>query len=82
MHRRQFLRNSGIALAMPWLESLPAATTEPPTRFGLVYFSNGVEPAHWWAKGSGASMEVGPGLAPMQPLTEHFSFLRGLYNQK
>ena len=26
-------------------------------------------------------MEVGPGLAPMQPLTEHFSFLRGLYNQ-
>ena len=82
MHRRQFLRNSGIALAMPWFESLRAATTESPTRFGLVYFSNGVEPAHWWANGAGTSMEVGPGLAPMQPLTEHFSFLRGLYNQK
>ena len=82
MHRRQFLRGAGVALALPWFESLRAATTEPPTRFGLVYFSNGVEPAHWWAKGEGAAMQVGPGLAPMQPLTEHFTFLRGLYNQK
>lgn len=80
--RRQFLRGTGVALTLPWLESLPAATSEPPTRFGLVYFSNGVEPAHWWAKGEGASMQVGPGLAPMQTLTEHFTFLKGLYNQK
>ncbi len=82
MDRRHFLRSAGTALALPWLESLQAATAERPTRFGLVYFSNGVEPAHWWAKGEGASMQVGPGLAPMQPLTEHFTFLRGLYNQK
>ena len=81
VHRRQFLRGAGVALALPWFESLRAATTDPPTRFGLVYFSNGVEPAHWWAKGEGAAMQVGPGLAPMQPLTEHFTFLRGLYNQ-
>ena len=82
MDRRHFLRSAGTALALPWLESLQAATAERPTRFGLVYFSNGVEPAHWWAKGEGASMQVGPGLASMQPLTEHFTFLRGLYNQK
>jgi hypothetical protein len=84
MDRRQFLRGTGVALALPWMESLTAATTaanEPPTRFGLVYFSNGVEPDHWWAKGEGASMELGPGLAPLQPLTEDFTFIRGLYNQ-
>jgi hypothetical protein len=28
-------------------------------RFGIVYFSNGVEPEHWWAKGGGKSMELG-----------------------
>lgn len=87
--RRNFLRGAGVALTLPWLESLPlsGATTnesanKPPVRFGLMYFSNGVEPEHWWAKGSGADMQVGPGLAPMQPYTEDFTFIRGLYNQK
>ncbi|MEO8411759.1 MAG: hypothetical protein ABI478_14420, partial [Propionivibrio sp.] len=34
------------------------------------------------AKGSGASMEIGPGLAPMMPYREDIVFLRGLYNQE
>ena len=58
--RRNFLRGAaGAALALPWLESLPlkaaAVSNKPPVRFGLVYFSNGVEPIHWWAKGAGAT---------------------------
>jgi hypothetical protein len=65
--RRLFLRGAGVALALPWLESLPAfgetaadpatagqAGASPPLRLGIVFFSNGVEPAHWWAKGRGA----------------------------
>ena len=91
--RRNFLRGAGVALALPWMESLPlpgaaaskdtaAASNTPPVRFATVFFSNGVEPVHWWAKGSGASMEIGPGLEPMRPFREDFSFLRGLYNQK
>lgn len=92
--RRAFLRGAaGISLALPWLESLPlrAADTgkiapartppKPPTRFACIYFSNGVEPAHWWAKGAGAEMELGPGLAPMTPFRNDLIFLRGLYNQ-
>ena len=88
--RRHFLRGAGVALALPWMESLPlraaegatpAAANTPPVRFGVVYFSNGVEPEHWWAKGEGASMEIGPALAPMKPYTQDFSFLRGLFNQ-
>ncbi|MBC7925729.1 MAG: DUF1552 domain-containing protein [Bryobacteraceae bacterium] len=89
--RRHFLRGAGVALALPWMESLPlfaadaakkGASNKPPVRFATLYFSNGVEPAHWWAKGSGASMEVGPGLAPLAPYREDFTFLRGLYNQQ
>lgn len=92
--RRHFLRGAGVALALPWMESLPllgaegapptvkAALNKPPVRFATIYFSNGVEPAHWWAKGSGAGMELGPGLQPMAALKEDMIFLRGLYNQQ
>lgn len=91
--RRRFLRGAGVALALPWLESVSlaseqgrpvavkAALNKPPTRFAVVYFSNGVEPEHWWAKGGGANMELGPGLKPMMPYREDITFLRGLYNQ-
>src|SRR3954453_8660413 len=84
--RRAFLRGAGRALTLPWLESLAFAAGEstakpankPPLRFACVYFSNGVEPEHWWAKGSGASMEFGKGLAPIAPHREEIVFLKGL----
>src|SRR5688500_13136847 len=92
--RRHFLRGVGVALALPWMESLPLfvqsagptaaaakAAIAPPLRLGIVYFSNGVEPIHWWAKGAGANMELGPGLQAMMPHREDMVFLRGLYSQ-
>jgi hypothetical protein len=87
--RRHFLRGMGVALALPWLESLPlvgqaaaaSKSNAPPLRLGIVFFSNGVEPIHWWAKGSGAGMEIGPGLLPMMPHREDMLFIQGLYNQ-
>jgi hypothetical protein len=87
--RRHFLRGVGVALALPWLESLPvfgqsvtaaAKASTPPLRLGIVFFSNGVEPIHWWAKGSGSSMELGPGLTPMMPHREDMIFVQGLFN--
>ncbi len=87
--RRHFLRGMGVALALPWMESLPvfgqaAAAVQqntPPLRLGVVFFSNGVEPVHWWAKGAGATMEIGPGLLPMMPHREDMVFVQGLFNQ-
>jgi hypothetical protein len=90
--RRQFLRGTGVALALPWLESLPlfaqagagaAAGTvnQPPLRLGIVYYSNGVEPAHWWAKGSGGSMELGPVLQPMMAHREDMVIVDGLFHK-
>jgi hypothetical protein len=89
--RRHFLRGMGVALALPWMESMPllaqapatgaATANTPPLRLGIVFFSNGVEPAHWWAKGAGAGMELGPGLLPMMPHREDMVFIQGLFNQ-
>ncbi|MFO0889668.1 MAG: DUF1552 domain-containing protein [Isosphaeraceae bacterium] len=93
--RRGFLRGGGgLALTLPWLESLPVLAedpgkratppghAEPPVRFACLYFSNGVEPAHWWAKGIGAAMEIGPGLEPMRPFRQDLVFLKGLFNEQ
>lgn len=93
--RRHFLRGAGVALTLPWLESMPllgaeeaptkakaVALNRPPTRFACMYFSNGVEPIHWWAKGEGDKMEIGPALAPMQDLRKDLIFVRGLFNQQ
>jgi len=90
LSRRGFLRHAGLSLALPWLQSLPiraesgkrttAASSQPPRRFACIYFSNGVEPVHWWAKGRGAAIEVGPGLQPLWPHREDVVVLEGLYN--
>ena len=59
----------GVALALPWMESMPlfgqtataVRSNTPPLRLGIVFFSNGVEPIHWWAKGSRRHDGAGPG---------------------
>ena len=92
--RRGFLRGAGTLLALPWLDSLPIRAQDtgkrivsdrparPPVRFGCVYFSNGVEPEHWWAQGQGARMQLGPGPKPLAPYCQDLVFLRGLYNEQ
>ena len=89
--RRSFLRGASFALTLPWLESLQAADSgkagaananRPPVRFACLYFSNGVEPIHWFAKGAGQDIEIGPGLAPMEPYRDDMVFLKGLFNEE
>ena len=92
--RRSFLRGAGVALALPWLESYPLTAAEsataatntilnkPPVRFACIYFSNGVEPIHWWAKPGEKGMSIGPGLKPLEPFRNDINFIRGLYNEQ
>lgn len=93
LSRRHFLRSAGVALTLPWLESVPARaedsgkltrvpSSDPPLRFGVVYFSNGVEPEHWFARGEGRDMEIGPGLRPLLRHREDMVFLKGLFNEQ
>ncbi len=85
--RRTFLRGAGVAMALPWLESTPVwgdtsskNGSEAPVRFAVLFSGNGYHSREWWAKGEGASMELGKVLDPLAPHKEKLLFLRGLYN--
>jgi hypothetical protein len=87
--RRAFLRGVGVAMALPWLESIPVWGSEPakdgtpgpfPKRFATLFMGCGINSRHWWAKGAGAEMELGQSLAPMEPLKQKMNFITGLFN--
>src|SRR5689334_21300363 len=88
--RRAFLRGVGVTMALPWLESVPSWGAEEkveataaafPKRFAAVFMGNGINAKHWWAKGSGAEMELGKSLEPMLPLRKKMNFITGLFNR-
>jgi hypothetical protein len=85
LSRRRFLRGTGVVMALPWLESLPVWGAEPmaapPKRLAVLFMANGVNPDLWWAKGSGAAIELGPSLAPLEPLKGKFNYIKGLFNK-
>lgn len=89
------LHGAGVTLSLPWLGSLQvraeetgklttadAAQDSPPIRFGCVFFSNGVEPEHWWAKEQSGSIEYGPCLEPLRDYASDFTFIKGLFNEQ
>lgn len=86
--RRTFLRGAGVVMALPWLESLAvwgvdsaAAPRRFPQRFAAVFMGNGINPNHWWARGSGADMELSKTLEPMAPLRSKLNVINGLFNK-
>jgi len=87
--RRLFLRGTGVAMALPWMESLPVWGSETvsgndavaaPKRFAALFMGCGINRDHWWAKGAGQEMELGKSLAPMEPLKGKMNFITGLFN--
>ncbi|QEH38030.1 hypothetical protein OJF2_66260 [Aquisphaera giovannonii] len=86
--RRMFLRGAGVSMALPWLESVPAwgrtpagAAVAPPKRFAALFMGCGVNPENWWAKGSGATMELGRCLESLAPLRSKINVVNGLFNK-
>ena len=90
--RRTFLQGVGVTMALPWLESLPGLSTASaagaesgvaalPKRFAVLFMGNGVNPAHWWAKGAGAEMQFGKSLEPLEPLKGKINVISGLFNK-
>jgi hypothetical protein len=83
--RRTLLRGAGVALALPWLESLPvwgsAPATLPPQRLAVLFMGNGISPPNWWARGAGAAMELGPSLQPLASLRPRLNVISGLFNR-
>lgn len=90
MSRRMLLRGAGVAMALPWLQSLPVWGSEAaaagvasalPKRFAALFMACGVNAEHWWAKGSGAEMELGQSLSPLEPLKTKVNVISGLFNK-
>src|SRR5208282_2383447 len=62
-------------------ESAGAVATAQPKRFAALFMGCGVNPDHWWAKGSGGSMELGRCLEPLAPLRSKLNVINGLFNK-
>jgi hypothetical protein len=86
------LRGAGVAMALPWLESLPVwgaeagdavakAASLPPKRFAVMFMANGVNPNHWWAEDGENGMELGPSLSPLEPIKDKLNYIKGLFNK-
>jgi len=86
--RRTILHGAGVAVALPWLESLPTFGAEPagteaafPKRFAALFMACGINSNHWWAKGNGSEMELGKSLEPLAPLKGKLNVISGLFNK-
>ena len=89
LSRRTFLQGSGVAMALPWLESMASAADaqELPTRFCGVYFPFGVSlpPANheqaewnWFPNGSGREFRFRNVLSSLEPLKKNVTILGGI----
>ena len=83
------LRGLGVTIALPWMESLrvwgdepagPEPSSQAPTRMAILFAGCGFHSREWWAKGEGASMELGQVLRPLDDFRNRMVFVRGLYN--
>jgi len=90
-NRRRFLRNLGVCLALPALESvptrvlganapaLPATTsTGAPLRSAFLYFPNGAIPSAWWPTSEAADFTLNQTMEPLAGVREHLQILGGL----
>lgn len=89
LSRRQFLRGSGIALGLPWMESISAFGSpvaaksklpEAPRRLAVMFMGNGVNPHHWGAEQSPEGLRLLKTLSPLEPLKDKLLVLKGLWN--
>jgi len=84
-NRRAFLRGAGVALTLPFLETLAPrrarAQTASIQRYVMLYFPNGT--ADFWrpsAEGSGDEWKLSPILEPLEPVKSYLSILTNVSN--
>jgi len=88
--RRTFLTGVGVTIGLPWLESIPVVGSESasrssqpahPRRFAALFMGNGISPKNWWAKGSGADMQLSKTLEQLSALRPRLNVISGLFNK-
>lgn len=87
LNRRGVLRGLGVALTLPWLESLAPRTARgqllpSPKRFLPIFFPNGAS-TYWWplVAGQGDAWQLPPVLEPLTPLKQHVTVLGNIENK-
>ena len=88
LSRRHFLRGLGVALGLPWMESLNVFGAAPesggltgaPRRAAVVFMGNGVNPHHWGATSTPGGMQLADSLRPLEPLKDKLLVFKGLWN--
>jgi hypothetical protein len=87
LSRRQFLRGTGVALGIPWMESISAfgaaqgtKTQSAPCRMAVCFTGNGVNPYHWGASMTPQGMQLLKTLSPLEPLKSKVNVFKGLWN--
>lgn len=87
--RRRFLRGTGVALGLPWFESVSAfgagaasasKLAGPPRRLAVCFTGNGVNPHHWGARMGEGGLEFAKSLNPLEPLKDRVNVFQGLWN--
>ncbi len=79
--RRQFLRGSGVALALPILESLSLAAApkkEPPKRLLAICTNLGILPDRFFPKDAGADYTLSPYLKELAAFRKDFTVFSGV----
>ncbi len=85
MDRRTMLRGMGAALALPWMESLPAiagsvgvAKERPPIRMCYWYVPNGVHLPAWFPERPGMLVDLPETLQPLSFARQYLNCFHGL----
>ncbi len=85
LHRRTFLRASGISLALPFLESMtPALATNQaaaPKRLIFVCTALGLHPPNLWPKSTGRNYDSTPYLELLKDHRDDFTLFSGLSHE-
>ena len=84
INRRSFLRGAGMAISLPFMESLvPVAwgsNPEParPKRLSVFYMPNGLRMPEYTPTIAGSGYEMTPILTPIEAYRERFTVISGL----
>src|SRR5438309_11642206 len=86
LSRRSILRGAGVAMALPFLESMPVmgavtGTAQFPKRFAVMFMGCGINEDHWSSTGDGPDMKLSKTLSVMEPLKAKINVVDGLFNK-
>ena len=86
--RRSFLRGAGVALALPFLDSMVPAQTalrktaaNPKTRFTGIFVPHGMAPGYWIPKTEGKGFEFPMIMKPLEPFRDQTVIMSGLWSK-